>query len=839
MGILSSTQHMELNNGVRLCCFHRRSVSVELQIHIATGSIHEGKFLGCGLSHFLEHMAFQGCRDFPERSVADIVNQLGGDLNAYTGYDRTCYRIQLPKAHWKQALKMLVSMVRFPELPEERFISERDVILRERERSCDDPVRLLHEKFMRMMFPHHPLRYPVIGFKEMIPDVTREMTLEYHKMRYTPERCVVVAVGELEDAEFFAEAENVLGDWKRSNLDEPFFPDDPLPLAVRNSQIVFSDPLERLCWGVRIPGLGADELPAVELLFSMLGTGEGAILNRVLVLEKQLALSVRSFCYTVGGIGVAGIMCKAEPGKMERCRKALLAELKKVAAGEISAAHLEREKGQQFADHLRELRDPVNIAGEIAGGMIQDCNPGAGDRYLENLQNTRIDELKKVAGEYLDLSRWTCIHQHSGKHLKAKKKVENPVEINVYDSVSGSKILHVPDHQLPLCNCFMVIPGGALHEKDGNYGISRLLTAVLTAGCRKFSEKVLLRKLDEAGVEFDIAGGANSITLEFSAPRRKMEQAVSVIAAMLAEPLFEKSSVEREKSRLLEMIKERSVSPVKVAYDRAAGLLYGTHPYAFASSGKYDDIAVIDREELSAFYNRCRSTGGRILGFCGDCTSGDAEKWGEMLDTALAFSGEKLSRPEPVVFPVELQKSEVVLEREQTVVLRMIPGLESAESDKIEYFELLNQAENGLASTLFKVVREDHALSYSVGMSFSAGFQAGALSFYAMTAPGAGEKVMELLNKEIKRLGTDGLSDEEFTAAVNGMLFELGQILDSPEALLRTAVMDCYYGKDPLGILKKEKILRELTCQKFNRAMKKYFTFPAGARVLVLPAEKK
>ena len=104
-------------------------------------------------------------------------------------------------------------------------------------------------------------------------------------------------------------------------------------------------------------------------------------------------------------------------------------------------------------------------------------------------------------------------------------------------------------------------------------------------------------------------------------------------------------------------------------------------------------------------------------------------------------------------FSSTVRRDTVELEREQTVVLRMLPGLSSAASDddSLEMAEILHQAENGLASTLFKTVREEHALSYSVGMSFSAGFHPGTLSFYAMTAAGAGKQVMTLLNDEIRR----------------------------------------------------------------------------------------
>ena len=216
MGFLSNTAVTELDNGIRLCCFHKPGVSVELQVHIATGSMHEKEYLGCGLSHFLEHMAFQGCAGFPGRSVADEVNALGGDLNAYTSYDRTCYRMQLPCGSWHKGIKMLSAMVRFPEFPEERFAAEKEVILRECERGNDDIGRLLHEKFLRTMFIKHPVRIPVIGYKELISQVTRDMMVDYYTRRYTPGRCVVVAVGDISASEFFKISQDYFGDWKQS-----------------------------------------------------------------------------------------------------------------------------------------------------------------------------------------------------------------------------------------------------------------------------------------------------------------------------------------------------------------------------------------------------------------------------------------------------------------------------------------------------------------------------------------------------------------------------------------------------------------------------------------------
>ena len=83
MDFLKKCVSFTLDNGFVCYFLHRPGPAVELQVHVRTGSVHEGDFLGHGLSHFLEHMLFQGCRSYPGHAVADTVTRLGGDLNAY------------------------------------------------------------------------------------------------------------------------------------------------------------------------------------------------------------------------------------------------------------------------------------------------------------------------------------------------------------------------------------------------------------------------------------------------------------------------------------------------------------------------------------------------------------------------------------------------------------------------------------------------------------------------------------------------------------------------------------------------------------------------------------
>lgn len=839
MGFLRDTVVTELDNGVRLCCFHRRGSSVELQFHIATGSMHEKEYLGCGLSHFLEHMAFQGCTGFPGRSIADEVNSLGGDINAYTSYDRTCYRIQLPKKHWCKGVSMLSAMVRYPEFPEERFLAEKEVILRECERGDDDISRKLHEKFLQTMFLCHPVRFPIIGFKDMISSVTRDMMMDYYTRRYTPGRCIVVAVGDLSAGEFFKSVSASLGGWQASHLFEEPPVVEELPSAMRESELIFPDSLERLFWGVRIPGFGSAELPALELLFGLLGSGDGSILNRELVLDKQIALGIRSFCYSLGNVSLAGISAKAEPGKMTLLQSALTGELEKVASGKIQSTHLEREKGQQYADHLREFRDIIYIAGEIAGGMLYNNTPDAGDKFLEVLQHTGVDDVKNVAEKFLDQQRWVHVHQYNRPHTAVGKKHDSLIKLDVLEQNSGSRIVFAPDHQLPLCNFFMVLHGGALFEPENRAGITKLLAQTLSSGGGKYDENAFLRELDAAGVLLDVSAGANSLIVEFSAPRRKMARAVAAVAQMLGSPRFDEMVIAREKQRLIESINARNFIPGKIAGDRAFKLLYGNHPYSTSRCGKIEDVAAVSREELLNFYHQC-CCGVKIYGFGGDCTAKEVEKFAAILDQAMSGDFKGFNYPELPDFASDIQRQSITLDREQTVVLRVLPGLESAANanEMLDIFEILHQAENGLASTLFKSVREEHALSYAVGMSFTAGFHPGTISFYAMTAAGAENEVMELLNTEIDRLGSAGLSENEFSSALAGVIFDAEKNLDSVESLLRTAVMDAYYGRSPLDVLSRPERLAQIKYSEFNSLIASYFTMPGGIEMMVLPEEK-
>ena len=122
MSLLQNTQALTLPNGVRIYCLPRQTAAVEIQVHIATGSINEGRFLGCGLSHFLEHMLFQGCKRYEGNTGAEMIHNSGGDCNAYTTFDHTAYYAEVPVEKFAEAADVICSMIVEPLFPAEKFV---------------------------------------------------------------------------------------------------------------------------------------------------------------------------------------------------------------------------------------------------------------------------------------------------------------------------------------------------------------------------------------------------------------------------------------------------------------------------------------------------------------------------------------------------------------------------------------------------------------------------------------------------------------------------------------------------------------------------------------------
>src|SRR5688572_24167712 len=162
-----------------------------------------------GTSHFLEHLLFKGTKKRTAKDIANEFDAVGGDVNAFTGKEYTCYYSRVISDDLPMALDVLSDMILNSKIDSDDFDSERKVILEEIAMHEDAPDELVHDLFYRCMWDGHPLGRPVLGYNETISQVSRDAVAGYWKERYSPSNLVVAAAGNLDHDALVAEIERL------------------------------------------------------------------------------------------------------------------------------------------------------------------------------------------------------------------------------------------------------------------------------------------------------------------------------------------------------------------------------------------------------------------------------------------------------------------------------------------------------------------------------------------------------------------------------------------------------------------------------------------------------
>src|ERR1700722_16963106 len=187
-----------LDNGLTIIAREDHSAPVvSAQAWCMTGSIHEGKWLGAGMSHVLEHMLFKGTTTRGSGRIDQEVQDAGGYMNAYTSFDRTVYYIDVPNTGAKVAIDILCDIMRNATLPTDEMAKEKQVILREMDMNQDEPGRRSGRRLFETAYTKSPYRFTVIGYPDIYNELERKDIEEYYRERYAPNNVFYVVAGDV------------------------------------------------------------------------------------------------------------------------------------------------------------------------------------------------------------------------------------------------------------------------------------------------------------------------------------------------------------------------------------------------------------------------------------------------------------------------------------------------------------------------------------------------------------------------------------------------------------------------------------------------------------------
>ena len=206
-----------LDNGLRAVLLPDRGAGcVHIVLAAAAGSFHEGREAGCGVAHWVEHLLFDGCAEFPGDGAVKRVAEIGGAFNAMTSQYRTEYTLSLRKRDLETGLRVLGAMARQPLFTSDAVEHERAVIAREIDLCADDPEIRHDELLYRLIYGNSPLGAPVEGYAAGFRNADGEAPRRFFDKWYRPERMILVLAGDIDPAPALALAERFFSsraDW--------------------------------------------------------------------------------------------------------------------------------------------------------------------------------------------------------------------------------------------------------------------------------------------------------------------------------------------------------------------------------------------------------------------------------------------------------------------------------------------------------------------------------------------------------------------------------------------------------------------------------------------------
>jgi zinc protease len=827
-----------LPNGLVLLVKEDRSAPVaSVQAWCAAGSIHEDEWLGAGLSHILEHMLFKGTESRTTGQIATAVQDAGGYMNAYTSFDRTVYWIDTPSEGVPVALDVLADVMTKATIPEEEYAKEQEVIRREFAMGFDDPDRMSSELVFSTAFQVHPYGIPVIGHLDVFNTLTRDDVLAYYRRHYVPNNMFFVVVGDVDAEAVHAQVAKLFVDIPRAKYPPVLVPSEPLQLGRREVHQEFATQLTRLTLAWRIPDVTHPDMPALDVLSTILGDGRSSRLYRKVRDTWKLVHSIDAYSYTPAHGGLFAVSAEHDPEKRQAVTDAILKIIGEIQCDGVTDEEVEKARKMTLASQIGSLTTMRGQASDIGGNWNLTRNVQFTGEYLEAIQRVTPEDVRDVALRYM-IERTLSVTSLNpvGTLAVANRKAgfRNEAEVRRHVFSNGLTLLLREDSRLPLVSVLAAFRAGTLAETDADAGISRLCTRTLLKGTTTRTAEEISGAIESVGGSIGASAGNNSVMVSAGVMRPDIGLALDLVADVILNPTFPEEALEVEREAQRAAIQEEDDRMMTVATKALRKTLFPGHPYARTRNGTEESVDAVDRSALELFHRRYFVARNTVLAIYGaiDAEAMIAEverRFGAMPEGESPFEAPPL--PAPLTGSAEVAQ---FLDKKQAVVVVGFPSVDMRHPDR-DALDLLDEACSDMASRFFVRIREELGLAYYVGTSQVLGLAPGAFIFYVGTSPEKAGLVERELVDEIEKLAEHGLTLEELERAKKTWLGKQKIEMQSNGAVAQVTVLDELFG---LGHANYEAAFRRIehfTVEDMREITRRYLHEKARVVVRVLP----
>jgi len=811
---------------------------VSAQAWAMSGSIHEGRWLGAGLSHVLEHMLFKGTTTRPGARIDQEVQEAGGYMNAYTSFDRTVYHIDVPNTGARVAVDILCDIMQHATLPAEEMAKEKQVILREMDMNQDDPARRASRRLFETAYTRSPYRHTVIGYPDIFNELKTEDILGYYRERYAPNNVFFVVVGDVKRAEIVSQIRAAYAQTKAKALPPVALTEEPSQTAAR--EVIEEAPVElghfHFAW--HIPELRHPDVPVLDVLAVLLGSGRSSRLYQEVREKKGLVNSVEAWTYSPGNPGLLGLSAVVDADKFGKARDAMLAEVARIQTKPVAASELQKAVKQFISATLATRKTMTGQAQDLGGNWLAASDLNFSERYLAAVKRVTPADVRRVARQYLTPENRTLYALlPAGAVPKSASIAETTTDhaIQKFTLPNGLRLLVKEDHRLPFVEYRAVFQGGVLAETAENNGISQLLTRMLLQGTKRRSAEAIAREIESVGGNIDTYGGNNSFGVNVECLSSDFATGLNLLADVMLNPVFPAPALERERQIQLAGIRAQNDDLLKSASKAMRRALFGLAGYGLDALGDDATVQRIKTADLKSFHAQLVAPDNCVLAIYGDVKPAAVKAAVEK-----TFAGWKPGGPAPLTLNSQLstlnslKRVTETRDKKQAVLVIGYAGTTLKSEDRYA-LELLQEACSDLGSRLFLRVREKLGLAYYVGAQNFVGLAPGYFAFYTGTEPDKAGQVEAELLKEAELLRTEGLAAEELARAKAKVIGQKKIARQELGGFAMSTALDELYGLGYAHTDAEDAKLETVTLDQVKAVAKKYLQPDALVISLVRP----
>lgn len=759
------------------------STAATVQIWFRAGSALE-KEDHEGIAHFLEHMFFKGTETRPGAKIAHEVETFGGEINAFTSFDYTCYYINTPNTKLPETINILMDMVSNPLFKEDDLIPERGVVFEEFRRSIDSPSQFAFAKLQQSAFDGS-YSHQILGREDTIKNFSQAQLHSFRNNFYNLSNALLIVAGDM------SEKKDIVKEIEKYNL--PQGPESSFPLfELKNKATVDLHQKEvgmaTITMVIKAPQYLEKEASSEDLAINCLGFGETSRLYDSLVLDKTLA-NVASASTMFMAKGGAHFIRLVFPHKnMEELLKKFLATIQVALDKGLAVEEIQKIKNQYLSSKIYEMESIESFAFSLGHSYAQSGDVKCEEEFIERIKATHprsvnhslrqifsrdihisvqlpqeadLTKNKKLVNQFQDKL------QDLKKTLKTGPKTKLKIERSKYDQQvqlirvkPGVSLIYRQNLMTPTFVLQAYLRGGLTEETEKTSGMYHLLSSMLTKGHNKISYDKIKKALEERSSSISGFAGKNAYGLLMHGLSDNLQELFPYFSGALISPDMPQKYLNHEKQLSNRALLNQKEDPVKQCFKLAQKLFFDKHPYSLNPIGTEKSLKAISQKSLMDTHKKNLKNQEVLITYCGDA------ELQEIL-TTLQPLFDKLSPRKSKAVKYKKYKAIVGVEkfipfnREQTQIFYGIPCGKTGSPENL-YLKMLSSHLSGQSSELFVEVRDRQGLCYSAQPVHFAAIEGGYFGIYMASGFDKVKPAIAAIKELIGRIRDNGLPVEDF-----------------------------------------------------------------------------